>query len=174
MEADRVGREATRRGTHEVLVARGTFLAFGDLCSPVSGTHIARVPREEPVVSLEVLDAVLTLAVRGLVEFLNDPGARRFRSAVVGINVVHKYGEALGVVAGIYRAGAAGSCACQQDPCVAEVHLSAIDGIAAAVVLDKAARRGEPRDRTGNIPVNDMRQQNIGRYGTVLQHLQIV
>jgi len=154
------------------LRSRGKFLAIGDLGSPVSGAHVAGVLREEPVVSLEVLDAVLKLAVPGFVKLLNDFGARCFRSAVVGVDIIHKYGEALRPVAGLCWGGAPGSCACQHDPRIPEVHLCALDRIAAAVVFDEAEHIGKPVNRFSDVAINDVWQQNISRNGTVLQHPQ--
>src|SRR5215831_14713747 len=96
--------------------------------------------------AIEVLDAVLPLAVASLVEFLNDLGACRFRPAVVAIDILDEHREALSSVAQLRGACVTGVRPIEHDPCVAEMHLRAADRstrFAIAVVL------AEPKSLSG-------------------------
>jgi len=51
---------------------------MGYLRSPFVGTQVSRVPREEPIVAVEVLCCVLEFTINGFVKVLEDLGACGF------------------------------------------------------------------------------------------------
>jgi hypothetical protein len=53
--------------------------ARGNLGSPFLRAHVSSMLCEEPVVAVQILNAILKVAVRSVVEILQNPGARRFR-----------------------------------------------------------------------------------------------
>src|SRR5215471_456002 len=111
------------------------------------------------MMAIKVLDAVLPLAVASLVEFLNDPGARPFRPAVVAINVLDEHRQTLSSVAQLGGSCVTGTRPLEHDPCVAEMHLRAADRstrFAIAIVLSEPKSPGEPSHSRGDIPINDM------------------
>src|SRR5689334_5418717 len=59
--------------------------------APLVGTQVPGVPREEPVVAIEVLDSVLPFAIDGFVEILHNPGACRFGSLEVCVDIGDEY-----------------------------------------------------------------------------------
>jgi len=93
------------------------------------------------VVTIEVLRSVLEFAIDGLVEILHDPGARRFCSLEVRVNIVDEHGQALSFKADLRRTGPAGSNSVEHDPSLAEMHLRTTDRafrVAVAVMLDES------------------------------------
>ena len=125
---------------------------------------------EEPAVTVEVEDSVLTLAVDGLVELLDEDCALVARLGVVGIYVVKKYGEHLGAGAGDGGAFAAFAGAGDHDDGFAEAHLDAADWVAVAIELREAKDAGEPGPGLGDVAVNQVGQHGIGGDGAVIHN----
>ena len=122
----------------------------------------------------EVLDAVLALAVWGLVQLFDDPGASRSCPVIMRLHVLNKDGEALRPAADLRRSGAAWPSRSQHDPGIAQVHLRAVGGFAVAEAFDETKGSCELGNCGGDVLVHDVRHQDIGRDGTVVQHGQIV
>ena len=74
-----------------------------ELRSPLVGAQVSSVPREEPVVAVEIEGGVLVLAVDGLVEVFDDGGSGGLCVLEVGFQVFEEDGEALGSVAELCR-----------------------------------------------------------------------
>src|SRR5712691_8513345 len=66
---------------------------------PFLRTHVSRMPREKPVMSLEIFRSILPFAILGLVQLLHDLRARRLRPAKMPIDVLHERRQALRSVA---------------------------------------------------------------------------
>jgi hypothetical protein len=60
--------------------AAGETSAISYLRSPFVGTQVSCVPREEPMVAVEVLSCVLEFTINGFVKLLEDLGACGFCS----------------------------------------------------------------------------------------------
>jgi hypothetical protein len=132
--------------------------------APFIRAYVPGVPREEPVMTFKVLHSVLTFAISGLVQFLNDLGACRFSSLEVRINIVDEYCKALSLMPDLRGAGAPRSRAIEHYPGIAEMHLRAIDSpamFAITVVLGEIEYSRQPNQRLGNILIRDMRQYDI-------------
>src|SRR4029077_18994095 len=93
------GYETFKRG----LYVLSSFSAIGHPRSPFVGAHVPSVLREEPVVTFEIFDSVLSFTIDGLMQILYDFGACRFRSAEVRINVIDEHCQGLSRMADLRR-----------------------------------------------------------------------
>ena len=120
-----------------------------------------------------ILDSILAFAIFGLVQFLHNFGTCGLRAFEVCIDILDEYREALSLVSDLYGTRAPGSRTIDHDPGIAEMQLRALDPSAAfaiVVMLGEAERFRQPDQRIGDILICNVRQHNICRHGTVLQH----
>jgi len=111
------------------------------------------------MVTVEILDSVLSLAIDGLVKVLDDLGARRRRATEMRIDVINEHRQALSSVAQLSGTGDTGRRTMEHDPGTAETDLGAADGtsrITIAILLNETKGRGEPRNCVDYIAVNNV------------------
>ena len=66
-----------------------------NLRTPCIRAQILRMLREKPVVSVQILDSVLALAIHRHLEILNNLRARRFCSFKMSIHILDEHSQAL-------------------------------------------------------------------------------
>src|SRR5258708_33392506 len=97
------------------------------LRSPFVRTQVSRMPREEPMVAVEVLGCVLEFAIDGFVRILQNLGASGFCALEMRFKILNKHGQALRFRAQV-RSGRGG---CERpaahQPGSAEMHLRGAD-----------------------------------------------
>src|SRR5579863_8612718 len=120
--------------------------------------------------AIEIFYSVLKLAVFGLVKLFDNFRTCGFRSLEMRFHVFDENGQTLSSVTQLAGTATAGPGLPKHDPSLAKVHLGAISGVPVSVVLDESERSVEPRNRAGNVAIDDMRQNNIRGHGTVVQH----
>ena len=143
---------------------------LSDSGAPLGGADVAGVAREEPVVAGEILGGVLEFAVFGLVEVFDDFCVGGSGAFEVGSESFDENGEALGVGAQLGGGAAAVSDLRDHDSGVAQVELGAVGGVAVAVMLGKTEYFGEPGDGLGDVRIDDVRENRVGRNGAIFDH----
>src|SRR5215469_3761063 len=137
--------------------------------APFVRAHIPRVPREKPVMAIEVLDPILPLAIFGLMQVLDNMGAGLLRSPEMAIHILDEHGQALGSIAQLRRAALTRWGLSYHDPRVTQMNLRTgrRGWIAIPVVFDKAERSGQPGDRLFKVLINNVGEHGAGRNGAI-------
>src|SRR5579864_70889 len=123
--------------------------------------------------AVEVLDSKLPLTVLGFMECLYNLGPRFLYSAIKTVDIFNKDCQTLSSVTELGRTGMPGLRLPDHNPGTAKKQLGA-GGLAIAVVLGKSEHTCEPGNRRGKVLILDVRQNNVRRHGTVLQHSLIL
>ena len=89
----------------------------------------------------------------------------------MSIHIVDEYCERLRPHSRMRRTLSTFSRQAEHDPRVAKMHLRALNRIAIAIVLDESEYAGQPFDGRCNILINEVREDNIGRYGAILHNV---
>ena len=121
------------------------------------------------MVSFQIPNCVLPLAVFGLVEILDDLGASRFRVGEVRVHILDEHGKRLRSEAQFRRRGTFP--ASHHDAGLAETDLRAADGVAIAIVLGESERVAQPCQGCREVPVGNVGQQDVRGDGTISDHI---
>jgi len=126
------------------------------------------------MVAVEILDCILIFAIGRFVWRLEDLCSRGLRARVMTIDVIDKNRKRLRPIAELCRRALCSGLP-NLDHGAACTHLRALRSIAISVKLRAAKHPNQPIDRLGQIQVDDVRKEIVGRDGAVLQrHLRIV
>src|SRR5271163_4299518 len=113
-------------------VAGTSVSAFCDGCSPLVGAQIAGMPREKPMVAVEVLDSILEFAINGFVKVFDYFGSFRFCSGVVCVDIVQEDRQRLRAVSHLRRSRPI-RCVLDHDAGSSGIHLGAAQWLAVAI-----------------------------------------
>src|SRR5271157_4249408 len=122
-----------------------------DRRSPFRRIHIPCMLREEPPVTLEVLDPVLAFAVDRHLQLLNNPGSSLCCSFVVLVNVVHKDSEHLRPISKFRRTQTTLTGTVQHQICLPKMRLDSAYRVAVAVGLPEAKNPAQPVASLDNV-----------------------
>src|ERR1700676_4035348 len=100
--------------------------------------------REQPTMTVEVLDAALSFSIDGFLKLLANFRALSFCVPAMSIDVRNHNREHLGSISELHRAWGPLTRASQHDVCAAQVHLDATYRLAVAIVLCESEYPGEP------------------------------
>ena len=120
--------------------------------------------------AIEVFHTELSLALLGFVQGFDNVGAGCPDSTILAIDIFNKDGQALSSVTQLGWAGLSRLSLTDHDASVAEEHLRAGNRLAIAEVFAKTEHASEPADRLRKILINEVREENVGGDGTVLEH----
>jgi hypothetical protein len=84
------------------------------------------------------------------------------------VDVIDEHRQRLRRHAALHRARRTRSRGPKHDPRIAQIHLRALRRIAVAIVFGESEHTGQPGGRGGNVPINNVREDDIGRYGAIL------
>ena len=76
---------------------------MNDRRAPIRRAQIARVPREQPVVPIQIFRRVLKLAIHRLVRLLQNLRAGRLRARIVRLHILNEDRQRLRPVATLRR-----------------------------------------------------------------------
>src|SRR5262249_9640636 len=135
-------------------------------CSPFIWTHIPDVQGEEPAVPFEVLNPILSLAVHGLLQLLDNLRSCRLCSVEMRIDVIDENRHHLSACADLQRTRPGWPRRSQHDPSIAEMHLGSLNGVRrpVTIVLDETEHTTQPCARFGDILIHDVRQDYVARH----------
>ena len=122
------------------------------------------------MVSSQVLDAVLPLAIDGLVQLFDNPAAFGLGPREMAVYIANEDSQALRPISELARTHVAGWRSLQHDPCVTQMYLRAAHRVAIAVVFAKGEGPGQPPNRLRKVRIADVRQNGARRNRTVLNH----
>src|SRR5580658_2477752 len=118
--------------------------------------------------AFQILNSILPFAVHRFVEILDNLRARRLRLLEMSIHIVDEYCERLRPNTGLRGALSTFSRQAKHNPSVSKMHLRALRWVAVAIVLGESKHAGQPRNRLGDVLINEVGKDDIGRYGTIL------
>jgi Fe-S oxidoreductase len=70
---------------------RRHYHGLGNHGSPVVRAEVASMLRKQPMMAGEILHSVLPLAIHGVMQILDNPGARGFHFLKMGIHILEKH-----------------------------------------------------------------------------------
>jgi len=117
---------------------------------------------------------ILTLAIAGDVDLLDDCGAGRFGALEMRIDIRHENRQRLRGEAALRGCGIAWFQSVQHDMSVVQVDLRAGDGVAIAVMFAESESGAEPCDGRRHVLNRHVRQQNVGGNGSIAHRLSIL
>ncbi len=120
--------------------------------------------------TFKVDGGILELAIDRLVRLFDNRCSSALCPREVSFHFFQKDSQALGACPQLGRTLKAFTGCTRHDPGVAQMQLSAGDRIPVVKVLYKAENAREPFNRPGQIAVNDVRQNDIGRHRAVANH----
>src|ERR1700693_4790021 len=125
--------------------------------------------RKQPVVTIEIVDAVLSFSIASLVKVFPYLCALSFCFLVMSIDVRNNNGEHLSSISELRRTLAASvTRASQHDVRVAQVHLDPAYRVAIPIVLRKSEYAREPFTGLWHVTVYKMRKHCRGWHRTVI------
>jgi hypothetical protein len=122
------------------------------------------------MVTIQILCPILEFAVHSLVQVFNNRDSGRFGVFEMCLDVFDKHGQALCPKTKWLRDCALVSSSVQHEPCVPDAHLSAADGIAIPVMLNKTERPAQPGNGLFHISIVYVREHYISRYRAIRNH----
>src|SRR6266436_4515021 len=143
---------------------------FYNRSSPCIWAQVLRVPREQPMVPIEVLGRILEFSISSFVWLLLNFRARRLGSLKVSLHILNKNRQALRSIAKFRRAPATCPRLPKHDPCIPQMHLRPADRLAITVMLAESECSAQPGNGAGQVLIRNVRQYRIRRHRTILDH----
>src|ERR1700722_7939372 len=110
---------------------------------------------------LQIFNSILPFAVHRFVEILDNLRACRLRLFEMRIHIVDEHCERLRPHSSLRGALSTFSREAEHDPGVSKMHLRALNWIAITIVLSESEHAVQPRDRLGDVLINEVREDNI-------------
>jgi hypothetical protein len=120
------------------------------------------------MVSLQVPNCVLPIAVLGLMEILDDLDASRLRVGEVRVHILDEHGKGLRSETQFRRRGSFP--ASHHYVRLAEMDLRTADRVAVAIVLDESERVAQPCQGFREVSIGNVGQEDIRGDGAIRNH----